>query len=99
MCNIIWTIVALEKNKEYSDYTKSITTRKREYTVIIVARLSSSEEIRVRLVREWLSQVHVLIYPGVEQLGGDAAAVKMNYNPTAVPSNCRCELQGLVIQK
>jgi hypothetical protein len=44
-----------------------------------VARISS-EQVRVRRVRERLSQVHVLIYPGVAPQGGDATAVGMNYS-------------------
>jgi len=60
----------------YNKVTQRRLLKKIKY---IVARISN-EQVRVRGVRERLSQVHALIYPGVAPQGGDALAVGMNYS-------------------
>jgi len=57
--------------REYDRYKEEI-----KRIVNTVARIRS-EQVRVRRVRERLSRVHALIYPGVAPQGGDATAVGM----------------------
>jgi len=63
---------------------RQLLQRRKNYIVSAVARISS-EQVRVRRVREQLSQVYALIYPGVAPLNGvatagGALAVGMNYS-------------------